>query len=113
MTHQHFTNETQQLAALKLAQAIDKLDDRFIHLESLLKVLNTLTIPLDIESPELTLALTTLTMTRGILMKFALDMGHAAGEFSRDEYAEAVAKTVVVLRGLFADFQASAETVTV
>lgn len=113
MTHQHITDPIRQQGAAALASTINKLDDRLIQHEQALTLINALTVPLDIESPELTLALTTLAMTRGILMKFALDMGHAAGEIGREDYAEGVAKTVVVLRGLFADFQSSAETVTV
>lgn len=113
MTHQHLTNPTQMLGALKVAQALDKVDDQLIKLESALRVLDSLCVPLDLEVPEFTLALTTMAMTRGILLKLALDMGHAGGEFSSEEYAENVAKTVIVLRGLFADFQTSAQNVSV
>lgn len=114
MTHQHLTNPLQMQGALKVAQAIDKLDDQLIKQEQMLTMLNALCVPLDLESPELlTLALTTLAMTRGILLKFALDMGHAGGEISSEDYAENAAKCVVGLRGLFADLISSAETVTV
>lgn len=113
MTHQHLTDPTQKLGALKVGAVVDKADDQLIKVEQALQLINALCVPLDLESPELTLALTTLAMTRGILLKFGLDMGHAGGEISREDYAENVAKCVVVLRGLFADFISSAENVSV
>lgn len=113
VTHQHLTDPTQKLGALKIAEAIDKLDDKLVPLEQVIGVINMLTVPLDLDSPELTVALTSMAITRGLLLKFALDMGHAGGEISSEDYAETVAKAVMVLRGLTADFISAAQTVQV